>query len=194
MEITGFLDPRVACLTLGDSGVAIVLESARGKGVGFQELDLYTLGKYSDLCVAKATDRSHGGAIMLTDSIQGAAVSIEQAVGHALRALKRCGWAADSLDQIIMHQTSETTLDGAVGQINRSLGRTVCDRRNTIYDLAERGNTATNSHFIALRDAIDTGRIRSARGFCSASAARVRPSAPRFTPSTTFPSTCAIRL
>ncbi|MGO9462606.1 MAG: amino acid adenylation domain-containing protein, partial [Isosphaeraceae bacterium] len=56
-EITDFLDPRIACLTLGDSGVAIILESAPGEGVGFQDLDLYTLGKYSDLCVAKATDR-----------------------------------------------------------------------------------------------------------------------------------------
>jgi amino acid adenylation domain-containing protein len=159
-EISGFLDPRVACLTLGDSGVAILLERAQTKGIGFQELELYTLGKYSNLCVAKATDRSHGGAIMLTDSIEGAAVSIQQVVGHSLRCLARAGWQADSLDQIIMHQTSETTLDGAVGQINRSLGRTVCDRRNTIYDLAERGNTATNSHFIALRDAIDAGLVK----------------------------------
>jgi 3-oxoacyl-[acyl-carrier-protein] synthase III len=159
-EITDFLDPRIACLTLGDSGVAIVLERARGEGVGFQELDLYTLGKYSDLCIAKATDRPHGGAIMLTDSIQGAALSIQQAVGHSLRTLDRCGWSADSLDQIIMHQTSETTLDGAVGQINRRFGRTICDRRNTMYDLAEWGNTATNTHFIALRDAIESGVIK----------------------------------
>jgi amino acid adenylation domain-containing protein len=159
-EITNFLDPRIACLTLGDSGVAIVLERGRAAGVGFQELDLYSLGKYSNLCVAKATDRSHGGAIMLTDSIQGASVAIQQVAGHSLRALDRRGWPADSLDQIIMHQTSETTLDGAMAQINRSLRRTVCDRRNTFYDLAERGNTATNSHFVALRDAIDAGLIR----------------------------------
>ena len=84
-EITDFMDPRIACLTLGDSGAAIVLERSRAEGVGFQELDLYTLGKFSDLCVAKATDRPHGGAIMLTDSIQGAAVTIQQAVGHSLR-------------------------------------------------------------------------------------------------------------
>jgi amino acid adenylation domain-containing protein len=158
--ITDFLDPRVACLTLGDSGVAILLKRAEVSGVGFQELDLFTLGKYSDLCVAKASERSHGGAIMLTDSIQGAAVAIQQAVRHALLTLKRRGWPADSLDQIIMHQTSETTLDGAVGQINRAIGRTVCDRRNTVYDLVERGNTATNSHFVALRDSIDAGLIK----------------------------------
>jgi amino acid adenylation domain-containing protein len=160
-EITDFLDPRIACLTLGDSGVAIVLERSRTEGAGFQELDLYTLGKYSNLCIAKATDRPHGGAIMLTDSIQGAAVTIRAAVGHSLRTLDRWGWKADSLDQIIMHQTSATTLDGAVGQINRILGRTVCDRHNTMYDLAERGNTATNSHFVAVRDAIRAGALKT---------------------------------
>ncbi|HKI19358.1 MAG TPA: 3-oxoacyl-[acyl-carrier-protein] synthase III C-terminal domain-containing protein, partial [Isosphaeraceae bacterium] len=160
-EITDFLDPRIACLTLGDSGVAIIVETARRDGVGFQDLDLYTLGKYSDLCVAKATDRPHGGAIMVTDSIRGAALSIHEAVDHSLRTLEKRGWSADSLDQIIMHQTSETTLDGAVGQINRLVGRTICNRRNTMYDLAEWGNTATNSHFIAVRDAIAAGLIKS---------------------------------
>ena len=59
-----------------------------------------------------------------------------------------------------MHQTSETTIDGAVREINKSFGRTVCDRKNTIYNLAERGNNATNSHFVALRDAIDAGVVR----------------------------------
>ena len=98
---------------------------------------------------------------MLTDAIKASAVTIHQAVGHALRTLERRGWDAGSVDQIVLHQTSETTLDGAVREINKAFGRPVCDRGNTLYNLAERGNVATNSHMVAIHDAIRSGVIRS---------------------------------
>ena len=159
-EITDFVDARIACLTLGDSGVAVILEASESEGVGFHDLDLFTLGKYSDLCVAKVTDQPHGGAIMITDAVRSSAVTINQAVGHALGTLRGRGWDPGSIDHLLMHQTSETTLDGAVREINRAAGRTVCHRGNTVYNLAERGNTATNSHFVALMDNIRSGVIR----------------------------------
>ncbi len=159
LEIESFVDPRLACLTLGDSGVAILLESNDSGGAGFQELDLMTLGAHSDLCVARASDQPHGGAIMLTDAVRASAVTIQQAVRHALQTLKVRGWPLESIDQLIMHQTSETTLDGAVREINRVAGREVCGRGNTLYNLAELGNTATNTHMLGLAAAIRAGRI-----------------------------------
>ncbi len=159
LEIESFVDPRLACLTLGDSGVAILLTSSDSGGSGFQELDLMTLGAHSDLCVARASERPHGGAIMLTDAVRASAVTIQQAVRHAIETLKVRGWPLESIDQLIMHQTSETTLDGAVREINRVARREVCDRANTLYNLAELGNTATNTHMLGLAAAIRGGRI-----------------------------------
>src|SRR3954451_15579987 len=52
-EISDFVDPRIACLTLGDSGVALVLGRTEDEEAGFHDLELRTLGKYHDLCVAK---------------------------------------------------------------------------------------------------------------------------------------------
>jgi amino acid adenylation domain-containing protein len=160
LEIESFVDPRLACLTLGDSGVAILLGSSDSDGIGFQDLDLMTLGAHSDLCVARATERSHGGAIMLTDAVRASAITIREAVRHSLETLKRHGWVPESIDQLIMHQTSETTLDGAIREINRLSGREACHRDNTMYNLAELGNTATNTHMLALAEAIRTGRVR----------------------------------
>jgi amino acid adenylation domain-containing protein len=161
LEIEGFVDPRLACLTLGDSGAAVILERSANDGVGLHELDLYTLGQYSSLCVAKATDRQHGGAIMLTDPVKSSAVAIREAVSHAQEILGRNNWSPETADQLIIHQTSETTLDGAVQELNETFGREVRNRRNTIYNIAERGNTATTTHMVAMMDNIRSGEIQS---------------------------------
>src|SRR5207302_6253964 len=53
--IEGASDPRLACLTIGDAGIALVLEPSPREGVGFHAIDLFTLGRYSSCCVAKLT-------------------------------------------------------------------------------------------------------------------------------------------
>ena len=52
------MDSRLACLTLGDSGLALMLEQAPSDAVGFQEIELYTLGKYHDLCVCQGVEQA----------------------------------------------------------------------------------------------------------------------------------------
>ncbi|MFO0876009.1 MAG: amino acid adenylation domain-containing protein [Gemmataceae bacterium] len=160
MEIQDFMDSRMACLTLGDAGQAILLERAPRADVGFHDMELFTLGRYHPLCVAKVSRDSHGGAIMHTDPVKSAVVTTKLAVGHCLEVLQRNRWTPESVRQLIMHQTSERTLDGAVQEINRVLGKTVVDRRNTVYNLAERGNCATNTHMLATWENIQSGRIQ----------------------------------
>ncbi len=155
------MDPRLPCLTLGDSGVALLLGRAPRAEVGFQDLELYTLGKYHNLCVAKLSTVPGSGPIMHTDSVTSTVVTIKQAVGHAAEVLRRKRWDPETVKGLVIHQTSETTLDGAVQEINRALGKPVCHRGNTLYNVAERGNTATNTHFLAIYEAIQAGRFAS---------------------------------
>ena len=160
-EIEGFMDPRLACLTVGDAGAALILEHTENKTVGFHNLDLVTLGKYSDLCIAKATSGEHGGAIMVTDSIKQTAVAVTQSVKQSLSVLKKSGWDSEAIAHVIMHQTSETALRDAARAINDTYGKNLCDDNNTIYNLAERGNTASTSHFVAVKDNIENHRIKT---------------------------------
>jgi 3-oxoacyl-[acyl-carrier-protein] synthase III len=160
-EVEGFMDPRLACLTVGDAGAALILEPAADPQLGFLDVEIFTLGEHSSYCVAKMTDRDHGGAIMLTDSIQLAAVSIKQGVLHAAEVQQRNGWLPDAFDHLIMHQTSETTLNDTARAINSQFGRDVCRADNTVCNLERRGNTASTSHFVALMDHMLNGRIRS---------------------------------
>ena len=60
-----------------------------------------------------------------------------------------------------MHQVSKMTLSDATREINRVLGGQVCHDGNVVNNVAERGNTATTSHIVALMDIIRAGRIKS---------------------------------
>jgi amino acid adenylation domain-containing protein len=160
-ELESYLDQRLACLTVGDAGAAVILEQAANNAVGFHELDLYTLGRYCYDCIAKASDQEHGGAIMFTDAVRVAAVNITQALSHAAYTLERAGWQPEILQHIIMHQTSEMSIRDAAREINTYFGREVCNQQNVIVNLRDRGNTATTTHMVALMDRILSGEIKS---------------------------------
>jgi 3-oxoacyl-[acyl-carrier-protein] synthase III len=127
--------------------------------VGFHDISLYTLGRYSDLCIGKATDRAHGGAIMYSQPSKLASVAIKHSVLHAASTCAVNVWSRETADHIIMHQTSESSINAAKQAMNLLANKHI--RSNTINNLAERGNTASTSHFVALWDGILNGKIQS---------------------------------
>ena len=90
-EIAAQVDPQLASLTLGDAGVAAFLEASAHPEVGFHDIELYTLSKYSRFCVAKPTKEGHGGAAMHTDAIKVTAAVVPHAATHAQFMLGRNG-------------------------------------------------------------------------------------------------------
>jgi amino acid adenylation domain-containing protein len=160
-EIDGQMDPRLACLTLGDAGAAVVLERGPNNRVGFHDLDMATLSRYATLCVAKASDGPHGGATMVADSVAQTAIAVERSVPYVAALMQRQGWRPETCDHLLMHQTSEASINDAILAVNREFGQTAAHRGNTIYNLAERGNTATTTHFVALADHIRSNGINS---------------------------------
>jgi amino acid adenylation domain-containing protein len=160
-EIQGPMDARLACLTLGDAGAAVILERGPNGRVGFHDIDMATLGRYSSLCVAKASGGPDGGAIMFVDSIAATVAAVKRSVPYVGAVMRRHGWRPEHCDHIVMHQTSESSLNDAVVAVNRMFGTGAAHPGNTIYNLAERGNTASTTHFVALSDHIRGNRIKS---------------------------------
>jgi amino acid adenylation domain-containing protein len=160
-ELESFMDSRLPCLTVGDAGAAMILESAPDKRIGFHDFEMYTLGRYSEDCIGKATDREHGGGIMYTDAVRVSAVNMTQAVAHAASILKRSGWPSDAFQHIIIHQTSGTTIRDAARAINNYFGAEVCKQENVIYNIEDRANTATTTQVVAIMDHIRSGYIKS---------------------------------
>jgi len=162
LEISGFLDPRLPCLTVGDAGAAAIIEAAPDDRCGFHELELFTLSKYSRMCIGGLTDQPHGGAIMhVPDPMKHTAVAVKHSVDQAGSLFQRSPWLPDQMQHLIMHQTSERSLRDGMQAINKAFGRNTCTSENTINNLARRGNTATTTHFVALWDNMRSGRIKS---------------------------------
>ncbi len=163
IEISEFMDPRLACLTVGDAGAAVIVEGAANNDVGFHELDMYSLSKYCWMCVGRLTEHPHGGAIMhVPDPMEHTMVAVKNSVANALYNFERSPWSPEDMDVLIMHQTSDRSLRDGMRAINKALGKKkICTQENTINNLAERGNTATTTHFVALWDSIFNNKIKS---------------------------------
>ncbi|WP_067473582.1 non-ribosomal peptide synthetase [Nocardia amamiensis] len=160
-EITDFLDDRLACLTVGDAGAAVILERGTTNGVGFHDLRLHTLSRYSDLCIGKRTDQPHGGAIMRTKAVEQTAVAVRKSVPFAMQMLEHNGWQPEAVDRILMHQTSQASINDAMTTINRLIGRTAAHPGNTVSNLEHRGNTASTTHFVAINDLVQQGEVQA---------------------------------
>lgn len=160
-EIKSFMDTRLACLTLGDAGAALILEEGPNSEVGFHDIDLHTMGQYSHYCTAKATEEVHGGMIMYTDSVNLTDVAMKTGASHTLQMLQNAEWPSANFQHLIMHQTSRMTMDSARKEINRLLKGNICHDGNTINNVTHRGNTASTTHFVAVADNILNNKIKS---------------------------------
>ncbi|WP_176358215.1 non-ribosomal peptide synthetase [Mycobacterium persicum] len=158
-EIEGPMDPRLACLTVGDAGAAVILERGTTDRVGFHDIDMATLSRYSSLCMAKASNGPHGGAIMTTDSINITATVVKRLLPYTAAVMNRHGWRPEHCDHIVIHQTSKASLNDAVVAMNGMFGPGSAQPASVVNNLGERGNTASTTHFVALGDQIRANRI-----------------------------------
>ncbi|MBC6366462.1 3-oxoacyl-[acyl-carrier-protein] synthase III C-terminal domain-containing protein [Algoriphagus sp. AK58] len=157
-EIENFMDSRLACLTLGDAGAAVILEKGENNQTGFHSIDIQTFGRYSPYCIAKVSEK--GGWIMYTDSVNLTDVGIKSGAEFSWNTLQRAGWALDKFHHLLLHQTSRMTLNNARNEINSLVKNPILNDSNTIDNLEERGNTASTSHFVAIFDQIQNNRIQ----------------------------------
>jgi 3-oxoacyl-[acyl-carrier-protein] synthase III len=156
--IAGFSDSRLACLTLGDAGIAFILERSPREEVGFHAIDLFTMGRYSSCCIAKLTPA--GSWIMDTNYREMSKAAFIPTLRHLQHVVSRTGTHAADRAHVIPHQTSRSTLRRGARALPAFLPD--CSTApNLIDNLSERGNTATTSHFVAVHDHVLNGAIQS---------------------------------
>src|SRR5919198_2750443 len=156
--VEGVRDPRLPSLTLGDAGVAVTLEPSPRDGVGFHAIDLFTLGRYSSCCIGQLAP--NGSWTMQTRYAEMAEGAFRPTLAHFLEVLARTGTAPSELAHIIPHQTSRRSIRTADRRLRGKLPGSG-PSPNMIDNLTERGNTATTTHFLAVRDHARMGAIRS---------------------------------
>ncbi len=158
-QIISHMDPQLASLTLGDAGVAVALERSPNPRLGFLDLDLYTLSNLSSYCVAKESPIPGHLAVMYTDPVKVTTSVVPLCAEHATNMLEQNQHSLSDVQHIIPHQTSRLTMQDAVKEIAKTHDQDFGDR--LVNNLEYRGNTSSNSHFLAIYDTIQNGRIRS---------------------------------
>ena len=154
-------DPHLPCLTVGDSGAALMLELGSDPELGLRDFQLLTLGRYSNHCVAQPYSKPPGGILMRTDTVRLALVTCREGMAHFERSQRAGKFDGLNFDFFVPHQASSATLAGVMRDTNRRFGADTLTERNTINNLAHRGNTVTTTHFVAIHDAMREGRIKS---------------------------------
>jgi len=160
-EISSSVDLQFASLTLGDSGAAYILEGTDDPNIGFHHIEMFTSAEHCWLCVGEPSKKGNPGYVMNTDSIGIHTHLISLGTDLILRTIKGTPWEDNNCNHYIQHQTASRAIHAMSNLLNNALGKKVFTKDNAIVNLTERGNTSSTSHFVALWDHINNGRITS---------------------------------
>jgi 3-oxoacyl-[acyl-carrier-protein] synthase-3 len=154
-EIRNVMDDQLASLTLGDAGAAAILERAPEGAAGIEVAGFTTLSEHSRLCVAFPATVGPG-VTMHTDAREIHRVATEDAVPMLREVLDQAGLTFDEIDYLIPHQTSARAITKAMAGFSEGFGSTP---KHVVITVDELGNTASTTHFVALRKYLEEGRF-----------------------------------
>jgi 3-oxoacyl-[acyl-carrier-protein] synthase III len=151
------LSKELASLTLGDAGAATIVERAPDDEAGIGAAGFTTLAEHSRLCLAYPSS-SEPGARMYTDSRGIHRMAIEDLPPLLREALDASGFALHDIDWVVPHQTSARAIRKGMSEVVRALGDE--PRHPAVVTVDQYGNTASTTHFVALVDMLEDGRLR----------------------------------
>lgn len=155
-EVRSILSPQLASLTVGDAGVAVLLERASEGAPGIEVASFTTLAEHSRLCLAYPS-KSRPGATMYTKAQALQKMAIEDTPVLLEEALRAGGLDLAEVDYVIPHQTSSRAIRKGLKALTERLG---ASPGHIVDNLAEYGNTASTSHFVALHRYLEEGRFK----------------------------------
>jgi len=147
---------QLASLTVGDAGAAVIMERDGNGGNGLSVTQFATLAKYCKLCIGMPLKKATGG-IMKANARKIHRVAIEHAPPLVKRALESNGLSLDSIDHVIPHQTSTRSIVKGIQELSRNF---LVEPKNVVVNLAEYGNTASTTVFLALHDWLRSQKIK----------------------------------
>ncbi len=155
-QIRSILSSQLASLTLGDAGAAVILERAPEGNPGITFAGFTTLAEHSRLCIGIPA-KAGPGAALFTKARAIHRVAIEDSPPLLADALEETGLSLADVDYVIPHQTSARAIRQGTREITARLGMLP---KSVVDNIAERGNTASTTHFVALYEYLEAGRFK----------------------------------
>jgi len=146
-EIKEPVDLQFASLTVGDSGVALIMDRATDENEGIDFVDFLTIANFADLCLAMPSIENPGLAMYAK------ALEIHQEVILRLPKIikfmmNKHHFTGRDYDYVIPHQTSSRAIQTALELCKRHLEVLP----EILVSIDKFGNTASTSHFVVLHD------------------------------------------
>ncbi|MGZ4331770.1 MAG: 3-oxoacyl-ACP synthase III family protein [Solirubrobacteraceae bacterium] len=154
-EVRTVMSKQLASLTLGDAGAAAILERAPEGAPGIEVAGFTTLSQHSRLCLAFPAKIGPGES-MYTDARAIHKFAIEATPPLLREVLDQAGLDFDEIDYLIPHQTSARAIKKGMQDISESFG---VAPKHVVVTVDELGNTASTTHFVALRKYLREGRF-----------------------------------
>jgi 3-oxoacyl-[acyl-carrier-protein] synthase-3 len=156
-HVRSILSREMASLTLGDAGVAVLIERAEDGEAGIGMTGFTTVADHSRLCLAWPA-RHEPGARMFTKAKAIHDVAIADTPVLLREALDTADLDLGEIDHVIPHQTSARAIRKGMREIAGKLG---AEPRNPAVVTVDRyGNTASTTHVVALVEELDAGRLQ----------------------------------
>src|SRR6267378_6582993 len=159
-RITDFTD-RGTCVLLADAAGAAVLEPSDDDR-GIIDFDLYSDGQYWDLLYMPGGGSRHPATRETVDArmhyakMKGSEVfkvAVRMFVECAERILTRNGFTVDDVSLFIPHQANLRIIEAATKRVRLPMER-------VFVNVDRYGNTGAASVYVALEEAVATGRVR----------------------------------
>jgi 3-oxoacyl-[acyl-carrier-protein] synthase III len=152
-QVRSIMSKQLASLTLGDAGAAAIVERAPEGAPGIEVAGFTTLAEHSRLCLAFPAKIGRGES-MFSDARGLQNVAIEATPPLLREVLDEAGLDFDQIDYVIPHQTSARAIKKGLRDISESLG---VAPKHVVVTVDELGNTASTTHFVALRKYLREG-------------------------------------
>jgi 3-oxoacyl-[acyl-carrier-protein] synthase-3 len=148
---------QLASLTVGDAGAAVILDQVTDGEAGIASSQLWTIAEHSDLCIGRPAEDGPG-ARMTTRTGDLHRAAIANSPWTIWEALDKSGFPPESITHVIPHQTSASAIRAAIKHAWRTIGRDY--PAQVIINVEEFGNTASTTHFAALRRCLQERRFK----------------------------------
>jgi 3-oxoacyl-[acyl-carrier-protein] synthase-3 len=156
-HVRTILSRELASLTLGDAGVAAIVDRAPEGVPGVELAGFTTISTHSRLCLAYPARRDPG-ARMYTQAKAIHDAAIADLPGILREVLDAAGIDVADIDHVIPHQTSVRAIRKGMTTVADALGGGPI--KDVVVTVDRYGNTASTTHFVALVEELEAGRIR----------------------------------
>lgn len=158
-EINEPWDAQFGSLTVGDSGVAVILDEAQDEDDYIDYIELLTAAEHSELCIGKPSDQNKGVALYTNNNEMHKRDRIETFAHFITRYYKETGrdMESENFDWAIHHQVGVKAINNFARYIEEGGGFTLAKPLNCVEKL---GNTATTSHFIDIYYNLKNGTLK----------------------------------